>query len=782
MKVIVSHFVRSTSFVAALLLFAAATLAQHSTPLAAIYGKVSDPSGAVLSGAVIRVTNNGSGQQWSVLTRPDGTYSLSGLSAGTYTLTIHQGGFSNLLKTIHIGEGETSNQPLTLSIASIVQQVEVTGGIASDGLTYRQIREGSARDLGEATQNIAGVEMVRKAAIANDIAIRGLFHNNLATAIDGVRMYGACTEQMDPAVYHVDLSEVDHVDVVKGPFDATTQGSMGGYVKVITKTPDVNGVAFHSNVSTGSYGYYNPSATAQLGNSVFHSLVGYSYRTSEFYQDGNGNLVSNLGSYRDGNQYLQAFRTQSAWTKLAFNPSPHQRAEIAYTRQQSGNILYPYLSMDGVFDNADRLSAHYDYFQPHRWLHGVHGVAYIDKINHLMDDHLRTSAGMLPASMNAQIVSSTDGARIDADLGSDVTAGYEFHRRYWNSSDGFMMMSMGMPMPMESRTLPGVIQNVSGGYVAYHHPFGNRFLATAGARYDHSHINASQADPSLYETYHATDATSASDSGFSGNVTLSWQATHEISLFTGVGSNIRFPDAEEQFFNSDSSMSMMGVAWVGNPLLTHPRDTEYDLGLTARNTRYSLRPLVYFSNLANDITLYPATMMGSSAAMSPMSAQSYANVQAYEYGGELTGSAPLTNALGISGTLAYARGVKVPQPSNNIFSSNLFQVPPMQGQLNLRYERQALYAEASTIITGRQSHVDTDENELPTAGYSVFNLRLGYHSKDFRVQSGVNNLLAREYSQLLSYARDPYNTGIRLPEPGRNFFANISYTFVRSDH
>lgn len=781
MKVKVSYFVRSRSFVATMLLFAAAALAQHSRPRAAIYGKVSDPSGAVLSGAVIRVTNTDSGQQWSVLTKPDGTYSLSGLSAGTYTLTIHQGGFSDLLKTIHIDEGETSNQPLTLSIASIVQQVEVTGGIASDGLTYRQIRESSARDLGEAAQNIAGVEMIRKAAIANDIAIRGLFHNNLAAAVDGVRMYGACTEQMDPALYHVDLSEVDHVDVVKGPFDVTTQGTMGGYVKVITKTPDVDGFAFHSNVSTGSYGYYNPSATVHMGDSAVHSLVGYSYRTSEIYRDGNGNLVSNLGSYRDGNQYLQAFRTQSAWTKLAFDPSPRQRAEIAYTRQQSGNILYPYLTMDGVFDNADRLSAHYDYFQPHRWLHGVHGIAYADKINHLMDDHLRTSAGMLPASMSTQIVSSTDGARIDVDLGSDITAGYEFHRRYWNS-DGFMMMSMGMPMPTQTHTLPGVTQDVSGGYVAYHHAFGSRFLATTGARYDRSHINASQADPSLYVTYHATDATSASDSGFSGNATLSWQATHEISLFTGVGSNIRFPDAEEQFFNSDSSMSMMGVAWVGNPLLTHPRDTEYDLGLTARNSRYSLRPLVYFSNLANDITLYAAPIMGSSAAMSSMSAQSYANVQAYEYGGELTGSAPLTNALGISGTLSYTRGVKVPQPSNNIFSSNLFQVPPMQGQLNLRYERQALYAEASTIITGRQSHVDADENELPTAGYSVFNVRLGYKAKHFHLQSGVNNLLAREYSQFLSYARDPYNTGIRLPEPGRNLFANLSYIFGRSGH
>lgn len=101
----------------------------------------------------------------------------------------------------------------------------------------------------------------------------------------------------------------------------------------------------------------------------------------------------------------------------------------------------------------------------------------------------------------------------------------------------------------------------------------------------------------------------------------------------------------------------------------------------------------------------------------------------------------------------------------------------MRGQFDLRYEKQKLYAGATAIVTGRQDHVDTDENEQPTAGYSVFNLRLGYHAERFYLQGGVNNLLAREYTRFLSYARNPYNNGIRLPEPGRNFFLNLSYTF-----
>jgi iron complex outermembrane receptor protein len=401
---------------------------------------------------------------------------------------------------------------------------------------------------------------------------------------------------------------------------------LGGYVKVITKTPEVRGLALSSNVSTGSYGYYNPSATAQAGSEALHALIGYSYRTSEFYRDGNGDKVSDLGSYRNGAQNLQAFRTQSAWTKLAFQPSSNQRGEVSYTRQQSGDLLYPYMNMDGIFDNSDRFSVHYNYVQAHGWVHALHGIAYLDKINHLMDNRLRSSACTLPVSMSAQVVSFTNGVRLDADLAQGMTAGYEFYRRYWNSNGSMIMNMMGKPTTTHSQTLPGVTEDVHGVYIAYRRAIGKRLLFTTGARYDHSYTDASKANAALYEAYHGTSATTADDSGLSGNAKLSWQATGTLSLFTGIGSNIRFPDPQERFFHNDSEM---GSGWVGNPLLTHPRNTEYDLGATAKNRRYTLSPLFFFSDLDNYITLYVANRLQAVSGVSSTKAQSYANVQAH---------------------------------------------------------------------------------------------------------------------------------------------------------
>jgi iron complex outermembrane receptor protein len=315
---------------------------------------------------------------------------------------------------------------------------------------------------------------------------------------------------------------------------------------------------------------------------------------------------------------------------------------------------------------------------------------------------------------------------------------------------------------------------VNGAYGTWRKAIGQSLLLTVGGRYDRSNTDASSASAALYQAYHGTAQTVVYDSGFSGNLKLTWQSTSWASVFAGVGSNIRFPDPEERFFHSDSAMSS---GWVGNPLLSHPRNAEYDLGWTAKKNRYVLNPLFFFSDLDDAITLYGANRLQALPGVLSKKAQTYTNVQAHQWGGEITGSAPLTAGIQVYGSLAYVRGTKVPQPQNNIHSSNLFQVPPLKTTMNVRYERRYFSSEISATVTGRQTHVDTDENEQKTAGYSVFNVRGGYHARRVNLEIGLNNALGRQYSEFLSFARNPYTNGVRLPEPGRNFFANFSYSF-----
>jgi iron complex outermembrane receptor protein len=45
------------------------------------------------------------------------------------------------------------------------------------------------------------------------------------------------------------------------------------------------------------------------------------------------------------------------------------------------------------------------------------------------------------------------------------------------------------------------------------------------------------------------------------------------------------------------------------------------------------------------------------------------------------------------------------------------------------------------------------------------------------VTAGVTNAFDRLYTDHLSYQRDPFRSGVRVPEPGRSLFANASFRF-----
>jgi hypothetical protein len=62
-----------------------------------ILGTVTDPSGAVISGAKVTVRNTGTGLQRTTQTTSDGTYNVPELPIGTYAVTISQSGFQTFL-------------------------------------------------------------------------------------------------------------------------------------------------------------------------------------------------------------------------------------------------------------------------------------------------------------------------------------------------------------------------------------------------------------------------------------------------------------------------------------------------------------------------------------------------------------------------------------------------------------------------------------------------------------------------------------------------------------
>jgi iron complex outermembrane receptor protein len=73
--------------------------------------------------------------------------------------------------------------------------------------------------------------------------------------------------------------------------------------------------------------------------------------------------------------------------------------------------------------------------------------------------------------------------------------------------------------------------------------------------------------------------------------------------------------------------------------------------------------------------------------------------------------------------------------------------------------------------------VDRDLRETPTAGYGLMNLKLGFTYRKLFTSFAVDNLFNRYYYEHLSYYRDPFSSGVKVPEPGRNLFLQVKYAF-----
>ena len=57
------------------------------------------------------------------------------------------------------------------------------------------------------------------------------------------------------------------------------------------------------------------------------------------------------------------------------------------------------------------------------------------------------------------------------------------------------------------------------------------------------------------------------------------------------------------------------------------------------------------------------------------------------------------------------------------------------------------------------------------------NFKAGMKYKGLSISAGVENVFDRLYLEHLSYQRDPFSSGVKIPEIGRNLYLNLSWTF-----
>ncbi len=750
------------------------TNAQALTAPATLTGTVEGPDGARLPGAVVTVWMDGRVIA-QVVAGDQGAYRASGLPPGRHRVRAELQGFRPQEAGIDVGDAAVVRLDLRLALDALTETVTVVGSAERASLEPGRIRESGARDVGEALGALAGVWKVRRGPIASDVVVRGYQGENVTMLIDGMRLYGACPNNMDHTAFHVDFAEVERIEIGKGPFDLRNQGGLGAAVNVVTKRPSAG---FHVNpqAAFGSYGYLNPSVTGSYGRRGFAVLAGYSYRVADGYTDGDGRPFLSVANYKPSDVGGRAFDVGTAWTRGDLVLGGVHGFQVGYTRQRAGEIVYPYLQMDAVYDNADRANVAYDLKRALGPLRALRAQGYWTRVDHSMTDARRlTSANMATGySMATRAKTDTLGGKAEAALRDDGIVGIEVYRRGWDARTQLAMMKY---QPQAS--VPDVALTSAGVYAEFSRPFGNGVKVDVGGRLDRTRNEADAAVAStlLYRAYHGTTATAAVDTYPSGKVRLSYEALPGLTVSGGVGHTVRVPDPQERFFG----LRRAGTDWVGNPLLKPTRNTGLEMNVAYRAGRLFVNGSVHRDGLHDAIGVYQQARRLAVAGVTNASARSYRNVDAVMSGAEVEAVIPLTDRLFIAGDVALVRGRQKTDLAAGITSPWLSEMPPARSRLALRYEHRGSwwngFAEIEGVYSARQSHVDTDLRESPTPAYGLANARVGGGFGRLRLAVGLANLFDTTYVEHLSYQRDPFRSGARVFEPGRNIYANLSVGF-----
>ena len=113
------------------LLLALTALSFGQVNTAAIVGSVSDPSGAVVPGALIVVENIATQAQRNAAAGPDGSYSFQFLPIGEYRMRVEAAGFKRTEQSgIKLNASDRPRIDIVLEVGQLTETVNVEGGVA----------------------------------------------------------------------------------------------------------------------------------------------------------------------------------------------------------------------------------------------------------------------------------------------------------------------------------------------------------------------------------------------------------------------------------------------------------------------------------------------------------------------------------------------------------------------------------------------------------------------------------------------------------------------------
>ncbi len=229
-------------------------LAQAGGATSEITGRLTDPNGAVVSGATITVTDKEKGISRTATTDDQGNYRILSLSPGIYQIKAQAKGFSTLQKNeVQLTVGQTSNQDFILQIGEATATVDIT----SDAPLIEAERTQQSTTINE--KYIRNLPIDRRDYLSFTLLAPGVVDSNALadnsdfrvaqTPQSGISFYGnngrgnsitvdgaEANDQGGGVRSTLSQEAVQEFQVNRSNYNAELGGASGGVVNIVSKT------------------------------------------------------------------------------------------------------------------------------------------------------------------------------------------------------------------------------------------------------------------------------------------------------------------------------------------------------------------------------------------------------------------------------------------------------------------------------------------------------------------------------------------------------------------
>lgn len=626
--------------------------------------------------------------------------------------------------------------------------------------------------LDNITSRLNGLSLIKRGAYALEPQVNGFSGGQLNVTIDGMRMFGACTDKMDPITSYIEPINLKNITVKQGTGSCNTGCNIGGAVDMTLMEPVVDST--QAQIASIAFGYESISRSKNLlltlgfGNEKWSWLLDGVYRKNENYRDGNNREVK-----------FSQFEKTNIHSSILFKPDKKNSYKADFLMDAGFNVGYPALPMDVSLARATLFALEYQ----HKAKTQFKAKVYYNEVVHIMDDSKRDSLFFLkspPPGKSDSVYMRMDMPGKSSTLGAYAQLIVPWNKKnkltlkadnYTNNSVAEMTMHMryagfAPEKPMYMQTWPAMLRNVSGLFVENNTYLNDKLTLTLNGRLDFN-IDRLQSEygQQQFSVFNYDLEKTQSKLVKSLNVSGQYRFDTHLSILASTGYAERMPTIGELFgfylYNAYD-----GYDYIGNPYLKAEKSNFFRLDLQYSHSKLK-------ANLNQSLSFIGDYIMGATNQTIP-AMNFYTN-----------GTRVYTN---VSSARLYSADLQVlysPLKTVSVFVLSKFTlgeinkntpmplIPPLKNIIAIQYEKNNWELQAECESALAQNRINVAYGERVTPAYTVFNVKSAYRfsfSKiAFNAGLGVTNLLNKVYYEHLDWGR--------INRPGRSveLYLKVSY-------